>query len=59
MIMLQKLAVNGGVTTTAKQINDWCVERWAFQLLSKAKPKKAGKGVCITTSTEAFATTVL
>jgi hypothetical protein len=30
-----------------------------FQLLSKAKPKKAGKGVCITTSMEAFATTVL
>jgi hypothetical protein len=51
--------VNDLLPAAALDPNAWCVEFQGFQLLSKAKPKKAGKGVCITTSMEAFATTVL
>jgi hypothetical protein len=51
--------VNDLLPVAALDPDAWCVEFWGFQLLSKAKPKKAGKGVCITTSMEAFATTVL
>jgi hypothetical protein len=32
--MLQKLAVNGGVTTTAKQINDWYMKNIAAKTAS-------------------------